>query len=151
MSIKLSPTAIIREAKRIKTTPSILATRALKFKGKPDCERLVRFIKSSGEELSKVSIPNSKSLVKGMGGGGKDGGLGDITSNDLLMNAISAARYPGATAVGGLLGGGLGLGVGALGLGALGLGGGKIMKGTRNILSKGKDKSPPTVSPLENL
>ena len=140
MSIKLSPTAIIREAKRIKTTPSVLATRALKFKGKPDCERLVRFIKSSGEELSKVSIPNSKSLVKGMGGGGKDGGLGDITSNDLLMNAISAAMYPGATAVGGLLGGGLGLGVGALGLGALGLGGGKIMKGTRNILSKGKDK-----------
>ena len=73
MSIKISPTAIIREAKRIKTTPSILATKALKFKGKPDCERLVRFIKSSGEELSKVSIPNSKSLAKGMGGGG---GLG---------------------------------------------------------------------------
>ena len=139
MSIKLSPTAIIREAKRIKTTPSVLATRALKFKGKPDCERLVRFIKSSGEELSKVSIPNSKSLVKGMGGG-KDGGLGDIASNDLLMNAISAALYPGATIGGGLLGGAGALGVGALGLGALGLGGGKIMKGTRNILSKGKDK-----------
>ena len=88
MSIKLSPTAIIREAKRIKTTPSVLATRALKFKGKPDCERLVRFIKSSGEELSKVSIPNSKSLVKGMGGGGKDGGLGDIASNDFIKKKI---------------------------------------------------------------
>ena len=141
MSIKLSPTAIIREAKRIKTTPSVLATRALKFKGKPDCERLVRFIKSSGEELSKVSIPNSKSLVKGMGGGGKDGGLGDIASNDLLMNALTAAMFPAQSATGALIGGGLGLGVGALGLGALGLGGGKMMKGTRNILSKGINKT----------
>ena len=129
MSIKISPTAIIREAKRIKTTPSILATKALKFKGKPDCERLVRFIKSSGEELSKVSIPNSKSLAKGMGGGG--GGLGDP-----LGATLAALMYPGQVTAGA----GIGLGLGALGLGALGLGGGKMLKGTRNILSKGKSK-----------
>ena len=129
MSIKISPTAIIREAKRIKTTPSILATKALKFKGKPDCERLVRFIKSSGEELSKVSIPNSKSLAKGMGGGG--GGLGDP-----LGATLATLMYPGQVGAGA----GIGLGLGALGLGAFGLGGGKMLKGTRNILSKGKSK-----------
>ena len=128
MSIKISSTAIIREAKRIKTTPSILATKALKFKGKPDCERLVRFIKSSGEELSKVSIPNSKSLAKGMGGGG---GLGDP-----LGATLATLMYPGQVTAGA----GIGLGLGALGLGALGLGGGKMLKGTRNILSKGKSK-----------
>ena len=126
MSIKLSPTAIIREAKRIKTTPSILATKALKFKGKPDCQRLVSFIKSSGEELSKVSIPNSKSLVKGMGGG----------IDDPLMTTLGALMFPGQSAAGAVTG----LGLGALGLGALGLGGRKIIKGTRNILSKGKSK-----------
>jgi len=142
MSIKLSPTAIIREAKRIKTTPSILATKSLKFKGKPDCERLVRFIKSSGEELSKVSIPNSKSLVKGMGGG-KDGGLSDIASNDLLMNSLMAAMYPAQT----LIGGGLGaipltaFGLGGISLGALGLGSAMIKKGPRNLLSKGINKT----------
>ena len=66
--IKLSPTAIVREAKRIKTTPSVLAVRSLKFKGKPDCERLVRFIKSSGEELSKISIPSKRDAKKLLGG-----------------------------------------------------------------------------------
>ena len=138
MSIKLSPTAIIREAKRIKTTPSVLATRALKFKGKPDCERLVRFIKSSGEELSKVSIPNSKSLVKGMGGG-SDGGLSDLASNDVLMNALTAAMYPAQSATGALIGGGLGLG--ALGLGGIGIASLVGFKGPRNLLSKGINKT----------
>ena len=123
MSIKLSPTAIIREAKRIKTTPSILATKALKFKGKPDCQRLVSFIKSSGEELSKVSIPNSKSLLKGMGGG-----IGDP-----LGTTLGALMFPGQSAAGVATG----LGLGALGLGAFSK---RFRKGTRNILSKGKSK-----------
>jgi len=140
MSIKLSSSAIIREAKRIKTTPSILATKALKFKGKPDCQRLVSFIKSSGEELSKVSIPNSKSLVKGMGGGGgSDGGLSDLANNDALMNALMAAMYPRESITGALIGGGLGLG--ALGMGGMGIASMLGFKGPRNLLSKGISKT----------
>ena len=131
--IKLSPTAIVREAKRIKTTPSVLAVRSLKFKGKPDCERLVRFIKSSGEELSKISIP-SKRDAKKLLGGGIGGGAAGI---DPLGTTLTTLKYPKQMATGVGVGGLLGLG----GIGLVDLLTGRkmskgIMKGVKGVGSK---------------
>jgi len=131
--VKLSPTAIVREAKRIKTTPSVLAVRSLKFKGKPDCERLVRFIKSSGEELSKISIP-SKRDAKKLLGGGIGGGVAGI---DPLGTALTTMMYPKQMATGVGISGLVGLG----GIGLMDLLTGRkmskgIMKGVKGVGSK---------------
>ena len=93
--VKLSPTAIVREAKRIKTTPSVLSVRSLKFKGKPDCERLVRFIKSSGEELSKVSIPTKRDAKKLLGGGigGGVAGIDALGTTLATLNPVERTLY----------------------------------------------------------
>ena len=131
--VKLSPTSIVREAKRIKTTPSVLAVRSLKFKGKPDCEKLVRFIKSSGEELSKISIP-SKRDAKKLLGGGIGGGVAGL---DPLGTTLAATMYPKEVATGVGVGGLLGLG----GIGLVDLLTGRrmskgIMKGVKGVGSK---------------
>ena len=126
MTIKITESQIKRDAKKIKTLPSLRSVRALKFKKKRDYNKFVNWIGSSSQALKKAT-PDKKEIKKiGLGVGGFFGG--------------------GFGSGGGLLGGGGGFLSGALTTGGL-IGGGLL---TKNILSNikkfvtgGKKITPP--------
>ena len=53
MSIKITESQIIRDAKKIKTLPSLRSVKALKFKRNRDYNKLVKWIASSSEAIKK--------------------------------------------------------------------------------------------------
>ena len=118
MTIKITESQIKRDAKKIKTLPSLRSVRALKFKKKRDYNKFVNWIGSSSQALKKAT-PDKKEIKKiGLGVGGFFGG-GKGDGND-----------PPGGGSGGLLGGLVtGIGGGLLGKKILK----ESIKGLKNI------------------
>ena len=89
------------EAKRIKTTPSILKVKTLTFRKIGDSNTFIKFIGSAGSELNKVKIPDKRGLLSRM----NLAGSGNSAMNMLLA---SVADPEGATKTAGMS-----LGIGA--------------------------------------
>jgi len=126
MSIKITESQIIRDAKKIKTLPSLRSVKALKFKRNRDYNKFVKWIGSSSQALKKAT-PDKKEVKKigigivgggflGIGGPPPGGGSG----NGLLG---------GALATGGLVGGGLLTK--------------KVLSNIKNLVRGGKKFTPP--------
>ncbi len=126
MSIKITESQIIRDAKKIKTLPSLRSVKALKFKRNRDYNKLVKWIASSSEAIKKAT-PNKKEIKK-IGTGIAGGGFLGI-----------GGPPPGGGGGGGFLGG-------ALTTGGL-IGGGlvtkKILSNIKNLVRGGKKFTPP--------
>ena len=72
MAITASNSEIIKSARRIKTNPSVVSVKALKFNKKQDYSKFIKWIDSSNKELEKIKLPKKKDIkgisVKGGGG-----------------------------------------------------------------------------------
>lgn len=72
MAITASNSEIIKSARRIKTNPSVVSVKALKFNKKQDYSKFIKWIDSSNKELEKIKLPKKKDIkgisVKGSGG-----------------------------------------------------------------------------------
>ena len=98
MTIKITESQIKRDAKKIKTLPSLRSVRALKFKKKRDYNKFVNWIGSSSQALKKAT-PDKKEIKKiGLGvggffggGGGDQGGKGPGLIGSLLVG-VNAAK-----------------------------------------------------------
>ena len=104
MSIKITESQIIRDAKKIKTLPSLRSVKALKFKRNRDYNKLVKWIASSSEAIKKAT-PDKKEVKKigtGIAGGGLLGIGGPPTGG-----GGGGGFLGGALTTGGLIGGGL--------------------------------------------
>ena len=99
------------EAKRIKTTPSILKVKTLTFRKIGDSNTFIKFIGSAGSELNKVKIPDKRGLLSRM----NLAGSGNSAMNMLLA---SVADPEGATKTAGMS---LGIGTALAVPGILGL------------------------------
>ena len=101
MTIKITESQIKRDAKKIKTLPSLRSVRALKFKKNRDYNKFVKWIGSSSQALKKAT-PDKKEIKKiGLGVGGFFGGgcgSGGGKGPGLIGNVLTA---------GGIIGGGL--------------------------------------------
>tara|TARA_B100001113_G_scaffold181269_1_gene148474 strand:+ start:3602 stop:5038 length:1437 start_codon:yes stop_codon:yes gene_type:complete len=95
------PDKIKVEAKRIKTTPSILKVKSLTFRKIGDSNTFIKFIGSAGSELNKVKIPDKRGLLSRM----NLAGSGNSAMNMLLATMVD----PGGVAKTA----GMSLGVGA--------------------------------------
>ena len=71
MAITASNSEIIKSARRIKTNPSVVSVKALKFNKKQDYSKFIKWIDSSNKELEKIKLPKKKDIkgisVKGGG------------------------------------------------------------------------------------
>ena len=72
------------EAKRIKTTPSILKVKTLTFRKIGDSNTFIKFIGSAGSELNKVKIPDKRGLLSRM----NLAGSGNSAMNMLLATMV---------------------------------------------------------------
>ena len=78
------PDKIKVEAKRIKTTPSILKVKSLTFRKIGDSNTFIKFIGSAGSELNKVKIPDKRGLLSRM----NLAGSGNSAMNMLLATMV---------------------------------------------------------------
>ena len=76
------PDKVKVEAKRIKTTPSILKVKSLTFRKIGDSNTFIKFIGSAGSELNKVKIPDKRGLLSRM----NLAGSGNSAMNMLLAS-----------------------------------------------------------------
>ena len=126
MTIKITESQIIRDAKKIKTLPSLRSVRALKFKKNRDYNKFVKWIASSSEAIKKAT-PDKKEVKKigiGIVGGGFLGIGGPPTGG-----GGGGGLLGGALATGGLIGGGLVTK--------------KILSNIKNLVRGGKKFTPP--------
>ena len=72
------------EAKRIKTTPSILKVKTLTFRKIGDSNTFIKFIGAAGSELNKVKIPDKRGLLSRM----NLAGSGNSAMNMLLATMV---------------------------------------------------------------
>ena len=87
MTIKITESQIKRDAKKIKTLPSLRSVRALKFKKNRDYNKFVKWIGSSSQALKKAT-PDKKEIKKiGLGVGGFFGG-GFGSGGGLLVEVV---------------------------------------------------------------
>ena len=96
------PDKVKVEAKRIKTTPSILKVNSLTFRKIGDSNTFIKFIGSAGSELNKVKIPDKRGLLSRM----NLAGSGNSAMN-MLLASVADPKGIAETA-------GMGLGVGAV-------------------------------------
>ena len=96
------PDKVKVEAKRIKTTPSILKVKSLTFRKIGDSNTFIKFIGSAGSELNKVKIPDKRGLLSRM----NLAGSGNSAMN-MLLASVADPKGIAETA-------GMGLGVGAV-------------------------------------
>ena len=89
------------EAKRIKTTPSILKVKSLTFRKIGDSNTFIKFIGSAGSELNKVKIPDKRGLLSRMNLAG--------SGNSAMNMLLASVADPGGVAKTA----GMSLGVGA--------------------------------------
>ena len=105
MTIKITESQIKRDAKKIKTLPSLRSVRALKFKKNRDYNKFVKWIGSSSQALRKAT-PDKKEIKKiGLGVGGFFGG--GFGSGGGLLGGGTGGFLGGALTTGGIIGGGL--------------------------------------------
>ena len=78
------PDKVKVEAKRIKTTPSILKVKSLTFRKIGDSNTFIKFIGSAGSELNKVKIPDKRGLLSRM----NLAGSGNSAMNMLLATMV---------------------------------------------------------------
>ena len=126
MSIKITESQIIRDAKKIKTLPSLRSVKALKFKRNRDYNKFVKWIGSSSQALKKAT-PDKKEVKKigtGIVGGGFLGIGGPPTGG-----GGGGGFLGGALATGGIVGGGLLTK--------------KVLSNIKNLVRGGKKFTPP--------
>ena len=97
------PDKVKVEAKRIKTTPSILKVKSLTFRKIGDSNTFIKFIGSAGSELNKVKIPDKRGLLSRM----NLAGSGNSAMNLLLATMVDPGGVAKTT---GKIFGGLGVG-----------------------------------------
>ena len=95
------PDKVKVEAKRIKTTPSILKVKSLTFRKIGDSNTFIKFIGSAGSELNKVKIPDKRGLLSRMNLAG--------SGNSAMNMLLASIADPGGVAKTA----GMSLGVGA--------------------------------------
>ena len=98
MAITASNSEIIKSARRIKTNPSVVSVKALKFNKKQDYSKFIKWIDSSTKELEKIKLPKKKDIkgitVKGRGGIGLLGlaailGVGGLIASGKLTGMLN--------------------------------------------------------------
>ena len=90
MAITASNSEIIKSARRIKTNPSVVSVKALKFNKKQDYSKFIKWIDSSNKELEKIKLPKKKDIkgisVKGGGGIGLLGLAAILAAGGLIAS-----------------------------------------------------------------
>lgn len=82
ISLSISRSKILRDARKIRTNPSINTIRPLTFKKKKDYKKFVKWISNSNDAIEKVDLPDRKRLFR-LGSGAA---LGEMIALSALIN-----------------------------------------------------------------
>lgn len=81
ISLSISRSKILRDARKIRTNPSINTIRPLTFKRKKDYKKFVKWISNSNDAIEKVDLPDRKRLFR-LGSGAA---LGEMIALSALL------------------------------------------------------------------
>ena len=81
ISLSISRSKILRDARKIRTNPSINTIRPLTFKKKKDYKKFVKWISNSNDAIEKVDLPDRKRLFR-LGSGAA---LGEMIALSALL------------------------------------------------------------------
>jgi len=116
MTVLVTRDRIIKKSRTIKTSPSLVSVKTLKFNRQPDYNKLVNWISSSDRALKKVKLPKKRDL-QGLSSLVSDS-VADIASVAFFLDLEKTTEKigGGSKLLGGLL---LGTGIGGAALGTL--------------------------------
>ena len=92
MAITVSNSEIIKSARKIRTNPSVVSVRALKFNKKRDYTTFNKWIEASSKRLEKIKLPKKKDIQGISVKGGGIGLLGLLALGGITILGASALK-----------------------------------------------------------